>query len=320
MRISNVTNTAVLEALHAVPGVNAVTNAHLRDVVGNKADTESYSKVDTDSLVSYIKGILHVIHVPTADMVNNIYIHQAVGSKADAAQTTVGTTRSIIAYAKGLLGVHGVPTVNAVTNAHLRDVVGNKADTASYARVDTDSLMSYVKGLIYIINASVADLTTGVFSRDVVGNKSDAAQTTVGTTRSIVGYVKGILNQTLKVIVKDPLEASSASATYVTLVDMTGIWRIYEMNISGTHANPVLVKLTLDGGTPVYVAATPAANEYLPELYVIQDATGEPGADTALAAGLSRAFVCEGKTSLKIEYRQTVGGTATVRLYYGTVS
>ena len=93
----------VVDAFHDVPTADVVTNAQIRDVVGNKGDTPILSPSATASLMAYVKGVISTIGAPSIDYVGSVYASQVGGHKSDAAQTTVGTTRSTIAYVKGLL-------------------------------------------------------------------------------------------------------------------------------------------------------------------------------------------------------------------------
>ena len=130
MRTQTPTSIAVLEGLHNVPTPDAVTNAHIRDVVGNKADTASSLVNTTTSLVAYLKSVLIRQAVPSADIPWNSTAFYVSGNKEDTARTTVGTTRSIMSYVKGILN-----TVVASPNM-IAFYEGNDSSTAYTTHVE----------------------------------------------------------------------------------------------------------------------------------------------------------------------------------------
>ncbi|GAJ12225.1 unnamed protein product, partial [marine sediment metagenome] len=76
----------IIDAFHDIPGVDAVANAQMRDVIGGKADTASETAVNTDSIVSYLKGLLDI-----------------TGTRAADAAYATSATGVLVAYAKALV-------------------------------------------------------------------------------------------------------------------------------------------------------------------------------------------------------------------------
>lgn len=104
MRIFAPTNIATLEGYHAVATADAVTNALMRDVVGNKTDAlDTDASETTKSLQAFVKGILDRLEVPAADTAANYWVRQVIGSKADAAREAQAATYSAIGYLKGII-------------------------------------------------------------------------------------------------------------------------------------------------------------------------------------------------------------------------
>ena len=107
---------AVIDAFHDVPGADVVTNAQMRDVIGNKTDAAAAGAVSaTESLMAYAKQTV------------------TEGIARDAAIAIID-------------GFQDVPALDAVTNAQMRDVIGNKTDTAATGAVSAvESVMAYSK-------------------------------------------------------------------------------------------------------------------------------------------------------------------------------
>lgn len=59
--ISDYAQIAVIDALHDVPVADAVTNAHLRDVMGNKTDALVGAVGVNKSNIAYIKGLIQLL-------------------------------------------------------------------------------------------------------------------------------------------------------------------------------------------------------------------------------------------------------------------
>ncbi len=128
--VSGEVDLSALENLHAIPDVDSIANAFIRDVLGGKADTASTTLVDTDSLVSYIKGLLNQHLIPSADSTDNIVISDVLGGKADTASTSVVDTDSVVSYLKGLLGLDGSREVFPSTMAATVVVSATEADVS----------------------------------------------------------------------------------------------------------------------------------------------------------------------------------------------
>lgn len=220
-------------------------------------------------------------------------------------------------------GYHDVPAADAVTNGEMRDVIGNKTDSARNSVGATYSIMGNVKGLINLHPVPGADATTNYHVRDVAGNKTDTAQTTVGTTRSLMGYLKGVLNQiaslTSRLEVQDAqTDTKTGDTNYTAKLTISGPWRLYDLKaVSDSAGDQVYVRITMDGGTPVYLRMTADTYKYMPNIYGALDNQAEPGADNMVAASVARAFAAEGRTSLLIELKTGgAGATATMVTYF----
>ena len=114
----------VIDEFHDVPAANAVLNAQINEVIGNKADTAGSGAVtDTSSLVKYAKQLV-----------------------------------------SGMIVIdefHDVPAQNAILNAQINEVIGNKTDTAgSGAVTDTSSLVKYIKQIVTDVEAAAVSLAT----------------------------------------------------------------------------------------------------------------------------------------------------------------
>lgn len=136
---------AVIDGYHDVPGADAVTNAQMRDVIGNKTDTEAGTSLVARSLV------------PIADAAADVTTSDVVGAKADtvAGTSLVALNRQELAAIAVIDGYHDVPAQNAADNAQARDVLGNKTDTNA-----GDSLYSRSIIITDDIATAQADLDT----------------------------------------------------------------------------------------------------------------------------------------------------------------
>ena len=128
--VSGEVDLSALENLHAIPDVDSVANAFIRDVLGGKADTASTTLVNTDSLVSYVKGLLNQHLIPTVDSTDNVVISDVLGGKADTASTAVVDTDSVMSYLKGLIGLDGSREVFPSTLAATVVISATEADVS----------------------------------------------------------------------------------------------------------------------------------------------------------------------------------------------
>ncbi len=179
---------AVIDGYHDVATADAVTNAVMSDVVGNKEDAAAAGAVSTtETLMAYAKqNVTAAIaaaaalvtldefqDVPAADNVLNAQINEVIGNKTDAAAAgAVTATDTLVGYIKQIVtseiantaaigvvdGFHDVPGADVVTNTTVRDVVGNKTDAAAAGAVSAvESLMAYAKQNV-TANIAIVDM------------------------------------------------------------------------------------------------------------------------------------------------------------------
>lgn len=201
----------VIDVFHDVAVADAVTNAVMSDIVGNKTDAAAAGAVSAvESLMAYCKQLvtegiardavittIDAFHdVPVADVVDNVVMSDVLGNKEDAAATgAITTTESIAAYIKQLVtegiardsaitiidGLLDVPSEDLATDDTINQVVGKKSDT-----VAGTSLVAITKqnaaALVVVdalFNVPTEDLATDDTINQVVGKKSD---TVAGTS------------------------------------------------------------------------------------------------------------------------------------------
>jgi len=93
-----------VDGYHGVPTADVTTNAHMRDVVGNKEDTLDFGAASTTkSLMAKVKGTQSVLSAPTPDSTASAKMRDVVGDKADTEQATVVDTASVMRYMKALI-------------------------------------------------------------------------------------------------------------------------------------------------------------------------------------------------------------------------
>lgn len=109
------TGGTTMASLHAVPGQDATTDVNMRDVIGKKDDTASTSVVTTDSIMSYLKGLIGFHTVPTADATTDAQMRDVIGRKTDTSSNVVVATDSLMSYLKGLVADTGVQTLTKVS-------------------------------------------------------------------------------------------------------------------------------------------------------------------------------------------------------------
>lgn len=151
----------VIDGYHDVAVADAVTNAVMSDIIGNKEDAAAEDAVSTtETLMAYLKqaitlaiardtaiGVVDGLHdVPSADAETNLYMRDVVGIKTDAAAAgAVSAVESLMAYVKQI-----------VTEGIARDGVIGALDTSAAAGevTDADLMMAYIKQLV---TAAIAD-------------------------------------------------------------------------------------------------------------------------------------------------------------------
>ena len=158
------TKIDVIDGYHDVAVADAVTNAVMSDIVGNKTDAAAEGAVsEVETLMAYLKqaitlaiardtalGVVDGLHdVPTKDAATDLYIRDVVGIKTDsAAAGAVSEVESIMAYVK-----------QVVTEGIARDAVIGAVDTATAAGAvtDADLMMAYIKQIVTAIIAIETD-------------------------------------------------------------------------------------------------------------------------------------------------------------------
>ena len=213
----------VIDGYHDVATADAVTNAVMSDVIGNKTDAAAEDAVsEVETLMAYIKqtitlaiardiaiGIVDGLHdVPTADAVTNLYMRDVIGIKTDtAAEDAVSEVESLMAYLKQLVtlaiardtaigvvdGLHDVPVADAATNLYMRDVVGIKTDTAATGAVSAvESLMAYIKQLVTATIVDATQNTVGEVTGDADIDISEAVYTGYINILTVIAPATGL--------------------------------------------------------------------------------------------------------------------------------
>jgi len=184
----NVAAVLVILAGLAVPGVDSVINLLMRDVTGNKADTALYAATVTDSLMRYLKAVLH-----TEVLAIGTFTTSSATVPADT-----GRTEANDAW-KGCLLMPLVAGAGATAFQPKRIV--SFANVGGVFTIDPGNPFTSPTGLVaYAILPAQADFVPAadsarnVSTPEVVGNKADAAVTVVGVVASAIAYTKGILN------------------------------------------------------------------------------------------------------------------------------
>lgn len=116
----------VIDGYHDVPSADAVTNAQMRDVIGNKEDAAAIGNPSSvESLMAYAKQNVNLNDVVVADSSSNDLTKQVIGNKADAAAAgPVTSTDTIVAYLKQLVTAQ----VAEVTGVGVRQVATTTID------------------------------------------------------------------------------------------------------------------------------------------------------------------------------------------------
>ncbi|MDP3244981.1 MAG: hypothetical protein Q8M83_05010, partial [bacterium] len=184
---------AVLAALN-VPPIDSAINLLMRDVVGNKADTTLYAATLTDSLMRYLKAVLHTEVLAIGTFTTSSATVPADTGRTEANDAWKGcllmplvagagptafqpkriesfanaggiftmdpgnpftSATGLVAYAILPAQADFVPTADGVLNVSTAEAVGNKADTAVQALSATSSLMRYIKGMVDMLVTAV---------------------------------------------------------------------------------------------------------------------------------------------------------------------
>ena len=167
----------VIDAYHDVPTADAVTDAQMRDVIGRKTDTLSTVVVATDSLMSYLKGLItqtpqFLANQTPADMVTNSNYQ-----RADSPITLFTVTGTV----KVKVWAHIDNTVLTASNDGTLEigVVGN---IAILAVQDVVTAAEFATGDDW--GGTTAAENPGVVMLDwvVLGNGDDIIMTIAGST------------------------------------------------------------------------------------------------------------------------------------------
>ena len=119
-----------IDDLHAVPAQDATTDANMRDVLGKKDDTASEAIATTDSVVSYLKGLMQGT-VRTA-------VSRAVGTTTTPKTLFTITGGSI--HVLSIVGTVVTAIQNQTTTQQLQAVVTTPSATVNMSTaVDTDN-------------------------------------------------------------------------------------------------------------------------------------------------------------------------------------
>lgn len=183
----SIANVLVILAGLAVPPIDSAINLLMRDVTGNKADTALYAATLTDSLMRYLKAVLH-----TEVLAIGTFTASSATVPADAARTEANdawkgcllmplvagagptafqpkriesfanaggvftmdpsnpftSATGLVAYAILPAQADYVPAADGALNISTSEVVGNKASTAIYAKDGVSDIVRYLKGLV----------------------------------------------------------------------------------------------------------------------------------------------------------------------------
>lgn len=190
--IARDTAIGIIDTFHDVAIADAVDNAVISDVTGNKADAAATGAVSAvESLMAYCKQLV------------------TEGIARDIAITAIGTA-------------HDVATPDAVTNTVLSDVVGNKADAAATGTVTaTESLVAYLKQLVtegiardVVIDTEALKTTAGLPQMaTVVSVDGSVTPWTVAAHRlfTVTGVVK--IHEIFAVVTETVVEGAGADNT-----------------------------------------------------------------------------------------------------------
>ena len=112
--------SGIIMANLAVPGVDAVTNALMRDVTGNKADTAITQKDDVSSSMRYLKGILDTVRNDLPELIEQWQMETGI-PESNWVPTNPLTGA---AWSRGATGsyLRATSTLNANETARLRSV------------------------------------------------------------------------------------------------------------------------------------------------------------------------------------------------------
>ena len=168
----------------AVPGVDVACNISIAQTIGGKADTSSFVGVCTDSLMSYVKGILG-----TAIIACGTFTTSSATVPADT-----GRTEATGWFNGSLI----MPLTGAV--AFQPRVIACHDSIGDVFTIDDDAPFTAATGLVtYVILRNIepiiatANATTNTMPYHVIGNKADcAAVGSPSCCESLMAYAKEI--------------------------------------------------------------------------------------------------------------------------------
>ncbi len=302
-----------------VPPIDSAINLLMRDVTGNKADTALYAATLTDSLMRYLKAVLH-----TEILAIGTFTTSSATVPADT-----GRTEATDAWKGRLL----MPLVAGAgpTAFQPKQIVQFTTGTGVFT-IDPGNPFTSATGLVaYAILPAQADFVPAADSArnistpEVVGNKSDASVVTASAVASVIAYLKGLLILTATTVAGSmqekatTIDLNQAAATYTLLTGTTQpvLVRSLLIRMSGGAIGGALTSISIqtDDATPqVFISSALGAVANLTNEAQLtwNEAIGGPiyiqvGKRIRLtiaggAAGVAR--VCD----VVVEYRSVVSG------------
>lgn len=240
-----------------VAAPNATPTLTPGDVIGNKADTAIYTKLNTASIIRYVKGLMDA----------GIAISGEVDD-AGAAITDFNTNLAEVTnnhYNNMLMLM--LTGANAGQSHHIQTYTGAGGNCA-FAAGDQWTDVPVTGNVFVILPASMGfllaglavpavDVATNILERDVIGNKGDVAVLVVSAANSIVAYVKGIL-QRVNLILSQVLAIFTLKETGGSILTDGNEQDIYRVETPAGVFRPktLLLDLTLMAAADTVVVRT----------------------------------------------------------------
>ena len=161
----------VIDGLHDVPTADATTDTVMRDVIGRKTDTKSTAIVTTDSIMSYIKGM----------MSNGIRV---LSSSAVGTTTTPKLLFTISGGSIHIVSIMGTVVTAMANTTCTQQIQATTTDPASTTNMSTAvDVDNDAKGTVYTFVGPTGVLTPTTLGVALI----DQGSTTVTLTQWVVG-------------------------------------------------------------------------------------------------------------------------------------
>ncbi|MHC4748746.1 MAG: hypothetical protein ACYTFW_02625 [Planctomycetota bacterium] len=197
--VAGATPLATVDGFHDIPGVDAVTNAQMRDVLGGKADSSNTTIGTTSSIMRYVKGILSELQSGTYGLSQLETLVDDLEARLTA--TRAGYLDQLDFDLNARLGTPAGASLAAdlLVIDNFVDDLETRLSAARAGYLDNLNIGGNVAGASGLTtidgyhDVPTADSTADAVIRDVVGRKTDTSNTTIGTTSSLMRYLKGVL-------------------------------------------------------------------------------------------------------------------------------